>query len=498
MNTFGRIGVAVLACGVAVLPARAQTNGFELQCASAVAAGRGCVTRAQSDLPTSLFRDPAGIAFYRHPALEVNVSALMPTITFQNAVNPRTTGARHAYPLPSVAFVGPTHGRLHWAVGLDPLGGSGSDFRLNNALLTSVSGTPVAYQSFFAAVKVGGTVAYELLPGFSVGASLSGAYAQIRQFRMPFSMNPSAAPGLAGLAQLDPLVYGPLLQQITEMTVYGDTKDFAGLTWAADAGVAYRTPSGWEVSASWSPQRKITLNGGTASIDMSAQFQTLLTAMVTARVVAYSETPQAAQAAVMQQLTAAGLDLSAGSVGHYKASTDLTLPATIGVGVRAPVLPWWTLSAEAEWRRWSAAADSMPFRLSAGDNSNLNLLVSGDPTNGSFDYPFPLRWKNTWSWKVGTEFAVPRGYTLRAGFVAAGNPVPANTAFITFPAIATNAVTFGVGGRVFGFPLDVAYIHALSQEIDGPSTGDLVASEYNGSRTTMYQDIVTVGTTFHF
>ncbi len=498
MNGLSRIGLAGLFLGLVAGSASAQTNGFELQCMSARAAGRGCVTRAQPDLPTSLFRDPAGIAAYDKPQLEVNVASFMPALTFQNAVNATTKGALHAYPLVSAAYVGRTLGRLHWAVGLEPIGGFGSDFRLHNALLGGPGDATVAYQSFFAAVKFGPTVAYDLLPGLSVGASLSGVYAQIRTFRMPFTMAPSFARGMAAIPQLDPTVYGPLFQQFTEMTAYGSSTGFAGLTWAADAGVAYRTPSGWAVSASWSPKRTITLDGAAATIDMTAQFQQMLGAMVAARATAYGETVQQAQSAVMQQLSAAGLDLSAGMKAAYRASTDLTLPMTFGAGLHAPLRPWWSVAAEVEWRQWSRAESTMPFRLSGGGNANLNLLINGDPANGSFAYPFPLEWKDTWSWKVGTEFTVRGAYKLRAGFLTGANPVPANTVFITFPAIATRAVTVGAGARLLGLPLDVAWVHALSQGIDGVPSGHLMGSEYDASHTTMSQNVVTVGTTVHF
>ncbi len=498
MNTLSRIGLAGLLLGLAAGSASAQTNGFELQCMSARAAGRGCVTRAQPDLPTSLFRDPAGIAAYKSPQLEVNVAPFMPSLTFENAANQQTKGALHAYPLASVAYVGRTVGtRLHWAVGLEPIGGFGSDFRLHNALLSG-QGSTVAYQSFFAAVKFGPTVAYDLLPGLSVGASLSGVYAQIRQFRMPFTMAPSFARGMAAIPQLDPTVYGPLFQQFTQMTAYGNSAGFGGMTWAADAGVAYRAPSGWAISASWSPKRTIKLDGGTATIDMNAQFQQMLGAMVAARQAAYGETAQEAQGAVLQQLSAAGLDLSAGMKAEYQASTDLTLPMTVGAGVHAPLRPWWTLAAEVEWRQWSRAETTMPFRLSGGSNANLNLLIAGDPTDGSFAYPFPLEWKDSWSWKVGTEFTVHDAYKLRAGFLTGTDPVPANTVFITFPAIATRAITIGAGARLFGMPLDVAYVHALSQGIDGCASKHLMGAEYDGSHTTMSQNVVTVGTTIHF
>jgi long-subunit fatty acid transport protein len=408
-------------------------------------------------------------------------------------------GALHAYPMGSVAYSGARIGkRVAWAVGMEPIGGFGSDFRLHQQLLSGTQDTMLNYESFFAAAKFGPSIAVTVAPGFSVGASITGVYAQIRDFRMPLSMSPSAAKGLGGVAQLDPGVYGPLFQNFSEVTAYGDSKGYAGLTWAADAGVAYRSAKGMAFSASWSPQRAIRVNGGTASIDMTAQFTQLLQAMVAARARAHGETPAAAQTAVLQQLASAGLNLQAGMIGQYAAATTLTLPMTLGAGLSIPVNPSWKLAAEGEWRRWSAAESTMPFTLTNGTNANLNLMLNGSPTKGDFNYPFQLQWKDALTAKVGTSYQLASGNILRAGFIYGQNPVPENSVFIAFPAISSKAVTLGTTWKVAGFPLDLSYVHAFTQELTGSAQGHVIGSEYNASRTTMSEDVFTFGRVWKF
>lgn len=494
-----RSGIPLLSAAAAILfasPLLSQTNGFVLQCLSARASGAGCVTRAQADLPTSLFRDPAGLASLRAPMLEVNAAPFMPALTFSNGANQDVVdGAQHAYPMASFAYAGrPLGGRVAWAVGMEPIGGFGSDFSLQHALLSGASRTPVDYESFFAALKFGPSFAIELRPGLSVGASVSGVYAQIREFRMPFSMPPSAARGMAGIPQLDAPVYGPLFQQFTEMTAYGDSKDYAGLTWAADAGIAYRSPTGLAFSASWSPERTIEVDGGTAVIDMNAQFGQMLQGMVMARAQAYHESQEVAQQQVMQQLTAAGLDLAQGVVASYDAATTITLPMTLGAGISVPVGAQWQLGAELEWRKWSSAEDVMPFRLTNGDNRNINIVMNGDPTDGRFTYPFPLRWQDALSVKGGVSYTLASGNVLRAGYIHGENPVPDHTVFITFPAISTQAFTVGTSWKIGGLPIELSYVRALEQELDGCAGPHAIGSEYVNSRTTMSQNVVTVGT----
>ncbi len=486
---------AALLAMTAAHTAVAQTNGYVLQCLSARTSGQGCVTRAQSTIPTTLFRDPAGIVALKERSLEVNVAPFMPSLTFQNSAQDGVIdGARHAYPMASFGYVGkPLGGKVAWAVGMEPIGGFGSDFKLHHALLSGTSGQHLDYESFFAAAKFGPTLAYALSPTFSIGASVTGMYGQIRQFRMPFTMPPSFAKGLAGIPQLDPQVYGPLFQQFTELTAYGDSKSYEGFTWAADAGISYHVPSGFTFAASWSPERVLEVAGGTARIDMTAQFTQMMQAMVMARMQAYGEAQQAAQATVMQQLTSAGLNLQAGMASNYDAATEITMPMTIGAGISLPASPRLRLTGELEWRQWSKAA-TMPFKLTNGTNPNINLMVNADPANGNFTYPFPLNWKDALSGKVGAELTLASGNALRAGFMLGQNPVPNNTVFITFPAISTKAATIGTTWKLAGFPLDLSFVHAFSEAVDGSSPTHKLGNEYVNSHTTMAENVFTIGT----
>ena len=493
-------GFTLALAALAVLPvtSAAQTNGFVLQCLSARTAGQGCVTRAQDAVPTSLFRDPAGLVAFTRPTLEVNASPFVPELTFENARNSRVEGTTHVFPLGSIAYVGPRFGPLAWAVGLEPIGGFGSDFELSHALLSGQENRPIDYESYFAAAKLGPAFALEITPGLSFGAGVSLVYAQIRDFRMPFTMPPSAAPGMAGIAQLDPTVYGPLFQNFTELTAYGDSESYDGLTWTADVGLRFESRSGLRIAASWAPERAIDVDEGVATIDMGAQFGQMMQAMVIARAQADGVAPDVAQRTVTAQLQAAGLDLTAGMAATYEAGTTVTLPMTAGIGVSAPLAPRMSVSGEVEWRRWSDAQDVMPFRLTGGTNPNINLMMNGNPAVGDFTYPFPLDWQDTWSFKVGGSYSLSFDQTFRAGFVYGENPVPDNTVFITFPAISSRAVTAGVTWGVAGVPVDIAYIYALENEVVGCHDGHLLGAEYNGSRTTMSQNVFTIGTRLRF
>ncbi len=207
------------------------------------------------DVPTDLFRDPAALAWFQRPTLEANIGAMAPSLTFRNSNNTLTDGARHAYPLGSIAYVRPrVTPRLSWGVGLEPIGGFGSDFSLNHALL----GDGQDYESFFAAVTMGPALAWQVARGFSVGVSGYATFAQIRDFRMPFTMPPQAAAGMGAIIQIDPH-YPAMFADVTELTAYGNSYDFAGWGWGTSVGAAWKVNDRVRMSASWSPRMKIRL-----------------------------------------------------------------------------------------------------------------------------------------------------------------------------------------------------------------------------------------------
>jgi Long-chain fatty acid transport protein len=471
-----------------------QTNGFAMHCLSARAAGAGCVTRARDDVPTDLFRDPASIAWYMQPALEVNLAAFAPSLTFRNDINQRTSGASHTYPLGSIGYVGnKISPRVSWAVGMEPIGGFGSDFSLRHALL----GDQQDYESFFAALKMGPAVAVEIAPGVTIGASGYATYAQIRDFRMPFTMPPSAAAGVGALMQMDPH-YPAMFGGMTELTAYGNSSGFKGWGWGGSLGVAWVPIEHARMSASWSPRSRIDLRGATATIDMTTQFAAMYAAMVQDQVQNHGRTLADAQSYMAQALGQAGLDLSLGTVGRYDAATELSEPQTVGVGLGLDVARRWSVALEGVWMGWAAAEREMPFILTNGGNPNVNILVNANPSNGSFTYPFPLYWKDSWTGKIGVTYRATESTTLRGGYLYGTNPVPERTVFVTFPAISSQAVTAGVGIELLGVPLEASLVHALNAAENGTLTQHLLGAEYQGSRTTMQQNVFTVGAVWRY
>lgn len=472
--------------------AAAQTDGFILHCASARATGMGCVARGQEGIPTTLFRDPAGIVAFNKPAFEANLTAFVPALSFTNAANASADGAVHAYPMGSMAYVGSRVHGVSWAIGMEPIGGLGSDFRLKNAVI----GAAQNYESFFAALKAGPVLAYRLTPTLSVGGSISLVYGQVRDFRMPFSMPASSARGMAGLMQLDPQHYQALFGGMSEMTAYGDSKAYAGTAVTGDLGLSWAPSPKLRVSASWSPKTPLDLSGGTARMDMSKQFEAMFGALVQERMMNHAESQTQAMGTVQTLLGGAGIDMSKGAVANYDAAMTMTLPQSAGIGATFRPAAGWTLAFEGGWMGWKKAEYDMPFKLTGSDNANVNILVNGSPTDASFTYPFPLRWKDSWVAKLGVERSF--GATaLRAGYAYGSNPVPSNAVFITFPAIVEHSAMVGATLPLGPLPLDIALARTFDKQLVGAASS-LVGSEYQGSTTHLRETAITVGTVLHF
>ncbi len=107
----------------------------------------------------------------------------------------------------------------------------------------------------------------------------------------------------------------------------------------------------------------------------------------------------------------------------------------------------WRLGLEGVWMEWSAAASTMPFKMTNGDNPNVNILVNGSPTAATFTYPFPLNWDDSFTGKAGLEFKATKGTTLRAGYLYGNSPVPDSSSAPRRPTIGHGTLRAANGRR---------------------------------------------------
>ncbi|MGK9453004.1 OmpP1/FadL family transporter [Acidithiobacillus caldus] len=142
-----------------------------------------------------------------------------------------------------------------------------------------------------------------------------------------------------------------------------------------------------------------------------------------------------------------------GRAGEY--SAHLNYPQQIAIGLAIRPIPQWLVSIEGQWINWK---------------NTLNQFTIYGPWNGTNSVALPTHWRNEYVFNFGTQYDVTPGFQVRAGYVYGSNPIAkADTAAnLLFPAIATNAVTFGATEKLgMGWKLTEAYMHSFSNTIQG-------------------------------
>lgn len=458
----------------------AQTTGYLLPCSAASPLGRGCTLLSGDGDPAGMLSNPAGLASLGAPALSLAGAAFMPTMDYTNAVNPRVNGATNTFLLPALYIADRARGRFVLGLGAQTLGGMGADYQLTHPLL----GADQVYHSKFGLMKGAVAAGVRLTDRLAIGGALGALYGQL-EFATPYSLSPLDFAGMAGLAQ-DP-DYAPLFGAFTEATAYADMRGLSGFALSGSASAEYRPSRRLSLALSYTPRRTLTMGGGTAAMTLNAQFGQLYQAMVQAK--------GGDAGAVNAQLAAFGIDLSAGMATQFDAEVDFGVPATatLAVGVRPGRR--WSLGLDVGWIGYEKAFEYMDIRMRNGTNSNINILMNADPSNGAFDAGWPLEWKDAWVARLGGEWEASRDLTVRGGAMYGSNPVPDNTLFTIFPAIVETAVSGGLAYRYGPVTTSLTYARTFRHG-QTAAAQHMVAQEYQGSISRLSENMIAVGLTW--
>jgi long-chain fatty acid transport protein len=130
------------------------------------------------------------------------------------------------------------------------------------------------------------------------------------------------------------------------------------------------------------------------------------------------------------------------------ASTSITMPAQITIGVAYDVTDKLTLLGDWQWVRWSVF-----------DTLTINFDNAATPTITLVE-----NYNNTNAFRFGAEYALNPGWTFRGGYLHHGAATPDETVTPLLPESARNEVTAGVGIDLSKtLRLDLAY-HDLRQD----------------------------------
>jgi long-subunit fatty acid transport protein len=161
---------------------------------------------------------------------------------------------------------------------------------------------------------------------------------------------------------------------------------------------------------------------------------------------------------------------------HYDAQVHIKLPQIVAGGVAWKFLPGWEASGEVDWAGWSDAFDTLPVKLTHGNNAQVNGLVGANQLQDNV----PLGWKDRFTYRAGLERAVTPSFVLRCGYSYSKSPVPSETLTPLTAAIPEHTVTVGAGYIWHWLEVDGAYQWDIPVTRHVGESG-LADGEYSGS-----------------
>ncbi len=177
----------------------------------------------------------------------------------------------------------------------------------------------------------------------------------------------------------------------------------------------------------------------------------------------------------------------------YDAEVTNVFPQQISAGLAWQATPKLLLTAQFDWINWADAFESLPVRLTNGNNRDLNGLVGSTSLSDNV----PLDWRDQYVGRAGAEYALNEHWTVRAGYAYARNPVPAATLTPLTAAINEHIVTAGLGFRTGRLALDFAYQWQIPNSLT-TGTSALASGEYSDTETSVGVQWIGLTATFGF
>jgi long-chain fatty acid transport protein len=385
------IGAAVVGCATASFGA-----GFKIAEQGTKAMAMANAFAAQADDPSALAYNPAGIAFLKGSQFQLGgLTILVPQTTFHGTtklsgttvVDERANGDTFVSPT-AYATVSLESVPISFGLGINSFFPLAKRWDISSAFRDSsqeISIKPINFQP---------TIAYRLDDlKLAVAAGLDITYARVSMQKMAYTQLPAALGG----------TYAELGELGADATGTGFGYNF-GLQWkpldCLSFGVAYRS------------QVKLDLTG-------DANYLATTT---------------------LGQNPALGLAKTA----KTSASTDITLPDTLTLGVAyKPVEPL-TLEFDVERTGWSSY-DKVEVKF-------------GDKLAAFNNKPDAKNWEDVWSYRFGVQYAVNKNLDLRAGYAYDVNPIPDATLGPELPDSDRHNISIGTGIHNDFGALDLGYM----------------------------------------
>lgn len=391
--------------------------GFKIGEQGAKAMGMANAFAAQADDPSALAYNPAGIAFQKGNQLQVgSTTILVPQTTFDGTT--KLSGAtvtsekanRDIFVAPTV-YVTTSLESLPLSFGLGinsfyPLAkrwDASSDFR---DAIQEISIKPINFQP---------TVAYRFDDlKLAVAAGIDITYAQVSLQKMAYTQLPAALGGA-----------------YAELGALG--ADATALGYGYNFGVQWKPLSNLSFGAAYRSEIKLELDGDANYIATTATGQNPLLGL--------------------------GKKLKSG------ASTDITLPDTLTLGVAYKPIERVTLEFDVERTGWSSY--------------NKMEIKFGSALAAFNNKPDAKNWEDVWAYRFGAQYAATKNIDLRAGYAYDSNPIPDSTLSPELPDADRHNVSFGNSFHNDYGSIDLAYmwVHWADRSATNPKLSGTFKSD---------------------
>ena len=131
------------------------------------------------------------------------------------------------------------------------------------------------------------------------------------------------------------------------------------------------------------------------------------------------------------------------------ATTSITLPDSLSMGISWKANDKLTLEVDAERTGWS---------------SYDKLVLTLPQFTAISNAPGPKNWKDVWAYKVGGQYSVTDNLDLRAGYAFDKNPIPDSTLGPELPDSDRHNFSAGIGIHKNNVALDLAYMYVMFKD----------------------------------
>jgi long-chain fatty acid transport protein len=398
----------------------ALPSGFQVMTHGARAAGMGLAYAGMSGDPTTIFFNPAGMAWVNHFEGYVGVNFLTRTEGQVVGANPYPGEGSIAYEeqnwyfFPDGYAVVPLTADLNFGLGGFAQYGLGLKWQDPN---TTYNGQFISQNAVIQSLDTNAVFSYKLLPQLSIAAGVDYRFSKVQLERN--------VPGV------DP--FTGAVVPVAHVKLNSELLSNGG--WGYNAGIMYKPIE--EISIGAAYRSAITID-----YDGTATF-----------------TPRPTGNAVLDALVAAGLP-----TGTPPVQTSIHFPSSINLGAAIGLGGGFLLALEADWTEWST----------------FQSLAITFPTLTGRDILRPTLWQDSWAYRAGLEKSFG-AWAIRVGYYYDNTPQPDFDVSPLLPDADRNVYTAGFGYNTerWGFDVGALLIKFKERSILTPPQTDNYFGTYS-------------------